>query len=93
MNFFETVREILNEAKLRQAKDDYVDDYNSPEGHAERARWVAMGAKADQHSKDAHKFSAMGDHAQAERFHKAAFNAHYAAAKASSTRALSLIHI
>ena len=72
---------------IAEAKDDYVDGYNSPEGHAERARRDAMGAKADQHSKDAHEFSAMGDHAQAELFHKAASNAHHYAGKASYTRA------
>jgi hypothetical protein len=81
MNFFQTVRETLNEAK-----DDYVDGYNSPEGHAERAKRDAIGAKADQHSKDAHEFSSMDDHAQAELFHKAASTAHHAAAKASYTR-------
>ena len=51
---------------IAEAKDDYVDGYNSPEGHAERARRDAIGAKADQHSKDAHEFSTMDDHAQAE---------------------------
>lgn len=72
---------------IAEAKDDYVDGYNSPEGHAERARRDAMGAKADQHSKDAHEFSAMGDHVQAELFHQAASHAHHYAGKASYTRA------
>ena len=72
---------------IAEAKDDYVDGYNSPEGHAERAKRDAIGAKADQHSKDAHEFSTMDDHAQAGELHKAAASiAHHAAAKASYTR-------